>query len=173
MTQGNQIPPQPPRREDRRIVEAIHDPYHTRLKLSDPSACSDCGAIYHAGRWLWAADSPSRNDKEIASTTCPACQRTKDGVPAGWVTIGGSFTQRHGKEIRHLIRHQEHLEKAEHPLNRIMDIVEEDGGLLVTTTDIHLPRRIGKALQSAYNGNLDFAYQQGEYQLRVCWSRDH
>ena len=34
-------------------------------------------------------------------------------------------------------------EKREHPLNRIMAIEREGDALVVKTTDIHLPRRIG------------------------------
>jgi RecG-like helicase len=64
------------------------------------------------------------------------------------------------------------LEKAEHPLHRIMDIQETNDGFVVTTTDIHLPRRIGEALHRAYHGTLDFHYDDEAYLLRVNWTRD-
>ncbi|MDF2781538.1 MAG: ATPase, partial [Geminicoccaceae bacterium] len=41
-----------------------------------------------------------------------------------------------------------------------MDIEERDGALVVRTTDIHLPRRIGEALHHAYRGELDFHYER-------------
>jgi len=42
----------------------------------------------------------------------------------------------------------------------------------VTTTDIHLPRRIGEALVSAYDGALDLTYDEDGYFLRANWHRD-
>lgn len=38
---------------DRRIVEHVHDPYKTRLKLAEPTVCPKCGALFHEGRWRW------------------------------------------------------------------------------------------------------------------------
>jgi hypothetical protein len=32
---------------------------------------------------------------------------------------------------------------------------------VVTTTDIHLPRRVGHALEHAYKGKLDVHYSEG------------
>jgi hypothetical protein len=92
--------------------------------------------------------------------------------PAGELVIKGEFAARHKDEILHLARHQEEQEKAEHPLHRIMDIEEPDGGIVVRTTDIHLPRRIGEALRHAYRGDLEFHYEEGTYFIRVRWSRD-
>ncbi|MGZ3252878.1 MAG: BCAM0308 family protein, partial [Burkholderiaceae bacterium] len=62
-------------------------------------------------------------------------------------------------------------EKAEHSLQRIMDIEEHADKLMITTTDIHLARGIGEALEHAYRGTLDFNYTDAEYLLRVSWQR--
>ncbi|HEX9715949.1 MAG TPA: hypothetical protein VGA28_09710, partial [Desulfurivibrionaceae bacterium] len=62
--------------------------------------------------------------------------------------------------------------KKDHPMERLMAIVEEEGRTLVTTTGIHLARRIGEALSNAYQGELDFAYGDGEKSIRLNWSRD-
>jgi len=35
------------------IVEHVHDPYKTRLKLAEPTVCPKCGALFHEGRWRW------------------------------------------------------------------------------------------------------------------------
>ena len=71
-----------------------------------------------------------------------------------------------------MARHTEELEKGEHPMHRIIDIQDQKDGLEITTTDIHLPRRIGEALHNAYRGDLDFHYDEEEYRLRVSWRRD-
>jgi hypothetical protein len=41
----------------------------------------------------------------------------------------------------------------------------------ITTTDIHLPRRIGTALKRAYDGDLDVRFGEDEYAVRVRWHR--
>lgn len=141
----------------------------TRNKPADPSVCPECGVIFEEGRWKWPAlPVPSSAEREL----CPACRRIRDEYPAGTVTLEGGFVAAHRDEIVRLARHQEKLENGEHPLHRIMAIRHEDGGTVVTTTDIHLPRRIGEAVQNAYRGELDFHYVEEDYHLRVRWQRD-
>jgi len=41
---------------------------------------------------------------------------------------------------------------------------------MITTTDVHLPRRIGEAVHRAYRGDLDVKYSPDEYTVRVNWS---
>jgi len=60
------------------------------------------------------------------------------------------------------VRHCEQVEAAEHPLERIIAITPAAEGELVTTTGVHLARRIAHALQHAY---------KGDKVLRVSWSR--
>lgn len=155
-------------RADRLIREHVHDPYKTRLKLPEPTVCPECGAVFHKGRWQWAEITPMDAHEEM----CQACHRTRDKYPAGTLTLTGGFVKEHKDEILHLARNQEELEKGEHPLHRIMDIEEEPGRIVVSTTDIHLPRRIGEALHKAYEGELDFRYEEEAYFLRVNWTRE-
>jgi hypothetical protein len=151
-----------------RFAEHIHDPYKTRRKLQDPTTCRECGALYHKGRWTWPS-SPTPAD--VPQQTCQACHRIRDRCPAGWLTVKGDFVNAHRDELFHTVRHQEQLEKSEHPLHRIMGVEDQEDGFVVTTTDIHLPRRIGEALRRAYHGSLDFHYDEEAYLLRVTWTR--
>ena len=153
-------------RLNRLIEEKEHDTYKTKGKLTEPSACPSCNAVYHKGHWQWL-DVPS----DASQHKCPACLRIEDKVPCGYVSISGEFYQQHKDEILRLIRNKENREKTGHPLNRIMDIVETDDGLEITTTDMHLPRDIGVALEHAYKGDLDYHYEAGSNILRVKWSR--
>ena len=50
------------------------------------SACPECGAIFHDGRWSQAAASIDAHAR-----LCPACKRVRDKYPAGVVMIGGDF----------------------------------------------------------------------------------
>jgi len=137
-----------------------------RSKPPEPALCPECGVVYHKGRWQRAAR-PVKAHEHL----CPACQRIKDSYPAGYVKLSGDFLGAHRDEIRHLVRNEEQREAEDHPLQRIMDITEEGGVTSVTTTDVHLARRIGEALHHAYQGKLDIKYSQDEYVVRVTWER--
>lgn len=144
------------------------DPYDVPERLPEPSTCEDCGACYHDGRWTWDIPGPG----EANMVVCPACQRIRDDYAGGELELSGDFLAEHRDEIDGLIKNAEAAETAEHPLHRIMQIREQDDGhLLIRTTDIHLPRRIGEALNSAYEGEFDFQYLPGEQRIRASWSR--
>jgi NMD protein affecting ribosome stability and mRNA decay len=167
MAKRSSRPGAPPPRADRLIRERVHDPYRSREKLPEPTVCPECDAVYRKGRWLWV-ELPSG----VPRTLCPACQRIRDGYPAGYVSLGGAFFQKHREEIVELVRHVEAREKAEHALNRIMGLEDEGDTLVVTTTDPHLARAIGDAVHRAYQGELDYRYVEGDTLLRVSWARE-
>ncbi|MGV1098887.1 BCAM0308 family protein [Thiovibrio sp. JS02] len=154
-------------RRDRLIQEKRHDAYKEWEKWPEPTVCPECRALFLGGRWSWEAAPPGAKEK-----VCPACQRIADAFPAGLIEIQGAFHVQHWQEIHNLLRNTENLEKSEHPMERIMTIAEQDGGHEVTTTGIHLARRIGEALKHSYQGELDLAYGDGEQSLRVTWRRD-
>ncbi len=156
------------KRRDRLIKERIHDPYKTVLKLPEPTVCPKCGAVWHAGRWTWAEHRPEGANEQL----CQACHRINDLYPAGELTLSGGFLAAHKDEILNLVRNVEKAEISEHPLHRIMAIEDEDGVIQIKTTDIHLPARIGKAIFRAYEGELDFHYDDEGYFLRGKWSRE-
>ena len=103
---------------------------------------------------------------------CPACRRIADKQPAGILTLSGTSLESHKTEILNLVRHKEEAEKADHALNRIIGIEERDGVVVITTTDIHLPRRIGEALKRAFHGRLELHYEEDGYFLRATWRGD-
>lgn len=156
-------------RRDQLRQEYEHDSYRQHKKPSEPAACPECGATFHAGRWQWGV-----REKDAAEVVCPACLRVQDDFPAGFVHVGGKFFITNRQEILNLVEHHARYEKNEHPLSRIMAIKDEGnggGGVLITTTDIHLARDIGDALHKAYHGTLDFHYNENENLLRVHWQR--
>jgi hypothetical protein len=140
------------------------DPYQARQKLKGPTACPNCGAIYHHGRWQWG---PTPDDAR--AEPCPACRRIADALPAGIVTLHGEFARQHKDEIIGLARNEEAAEKGEHPLNRIMTISDKPEGLVIDTTDIHLPRRLGEAVKRAFHGDLAMHFDDAGYFVRVDW----
>jgi len=153
-------------RRDRLIQERRHDPYKARGKPREPSACPNCHAIFHEGRWQWGRPAGDAQD-----LVCPACQRVADGMPAGILVLSGDFHLAHRTEILGLIRGAEEREAKEHPLKRIMQISESGNELQVTTCEASLARAIGNAIHHAYQGELDYHYSDGGDVLRVHWKR--
>ena len=154
-------------RQDRLMRERRHDSYREKQKLRDGTACGDCSAVYEGGRWTW-----ERPDKKMMITTCPACLRTADKYPAGTVSIKGAFFVEHRGEIMNLVRNIEKVEKNERPLERIMTIETKGNQSEISTTGIHIARRIGDALRSSYSGTLNYHYEEDENRIRVRWERE-
>lgn len=149
-----------------RIYKDTHsDSYISSKKLRDSTLCPNCGASYMNGRWTWK---PLKkiDDEQL----CPACLRIQDGYPAGIIYLEGDFFQDHNQEIMNLIKNIEKQEMQEHPLERIMQITKENGKTVVTTTGIHLPVMIGKAIKNANKGNLEIS-NESETVMRVYWTR--
>lgn len=152
-------------RHDGLFQERVHDAYKVKGKLHEPTVCTQCGAVFHQGRWQWKA-APENAHQEI----CPACHRIHDHFPAGFLTLKGAFFKSHRDEIMHLVHNHEQRERAEHPLKRIIATEEKDDATLVTTTDIHLARGLGEAVHHAYQGELEFHYNPEQNLLRVNWT---
>ena len=148
------------------LQEVVHDAYQARRKPGESVRCRGCNAVYRRGRWTSGiAGGPAR------AALCPACRRVREHLPAGFVTLSGDFLSGHRGDIVALVKGCEARESSRHALERIMELRERPGGLLVTTTGIQLARRIGDALQHAYKGRLQYRYNKADNLLRVSWSR--
>src|SRR5262245_59095134 len=155
-----------PRREQL-LDDPRHDSYKPRGKLPDPTRCPECGAVYQKGRWTWNGAAGAGVHEHL----CPACQRIRDGYPAGYVSLRGEYLAGHRDEIINIVRHCETAEKADHSLQRIIAIKDVDGGVLITTTDTHLARRIAERVHGACKGSLALTYSKEENLVRATWVR--
>jgi NMD protein affecting ribosome stability and mRNA decay len=160
------VPGPQPTYRSKLFAERVHDAYKCSAKLPTPTLCPECGAVFSGGRWQWAARPDSAHTE-----MCPACHRIHDRFPAGYVKLDGEFVKEHRTELTELARNLEKKERAEHALERIIEIADQEGGMLITTTDIHLAHGIGEALHHAYKGTLESHYTPEEKLLRVHWSR--
>ena len=139
------------------------DPYLSRHKPPEPALCPRCGLHFDKGRWQ-----RGRAPVGAQPYLCPACRRIEDDLPGGVVTL--HRLPRHLKDqVIGLVRNVEAAENAEHPLNRVIAIEDAEDGLVVRTTDIHLPRRLGEAVKRAYHGTLDIDFDDDGYFARVDW----
>ncbi|NTV45138.1 MAG: ATPase, partial [Chlorobiales bacterium] len=129
------------KRKDKLIKDKRHDFYREQQKLPDPTVCPKCNALFSNGRWTWNTSLEKPNE-----AVCPACRRIADKLPAGHIEIKGDFFKSHYDEILNLVRNIEEQEKTAHPLERIMSIDGNGDKTVVSTTGIHVARRIGEAL---------------------------
>lgn len=122
--------------------------------------------MYRAGRWQWGHPPADANP-----VLCPACKRTEDDMPAGILTLVGTFYLEHRAEIMALIRNVEEREGEDHPLKRIFDVSEQGDEVQIKTANADLARSLGSAVHHAYKGELDYRYPGEGDVLRVRWER--
>jgi NMD protein affecting ribosome stability and mRNA decay len=102
---------------------------------------------------------------------CPACHKIRDRYAEGRVTLQpSSFLDAHKEEILHLIRNEEDRAKGFNPLERIVEIIESEEGIVVTTTNEKLAQRIGRTLKSTYQGHTTYHWSDPKF-LSVEWQR--
>jgi hypothetical protein len=129
---------------------------------ADAIVCDDCSVLHHDGQWYWGA--PPRGPVE--GGLCPACRQIRDHYPTGTIRVPADLiTQR--DHLLHLIRNADALESANHPLERLMDIDTRNSGLIVTTTGIHLARRIASKLGRALARKPRMQYSAGQLLVDV------
>jgi len=143
-----------------------HDAYRPDHKLPEHTACPQCHASIHDGRWQWMAA-----DSDASNVVCPACRRIHDGFPAGYVSVEGDFFAKHRVELMNLVQRHATRATAEHPMRRLMKAEDTPEGVMFTTTDTHLAREIGGALHDAYGGNVNYSFADARDLLRVYWHR--
>jgi hypothetical protein len=86
--------------------------------------------------------------------------------------LTGEFVALHRDQVLGLARNEEARVKSEHPLARIIKIEDQAAapkGVIITTTDPHLARRIGEALHHAHHGTFTCRYEENEDLLRANW----
>jgi hypothetical protein len=149
----------------------LQTPYEAREreKYRDDTVCPECGAVFLKGKWTWAK--PLHKDA-VSSMRCPACQQVEDDYPGGVLTLSGSFVRAHREDILNRVRNVEQAEKKDHPLQRIMAIVDKGEEIEIRATSEHLVARMGKALKSDFNGELDLSFLREENFARAHWRRN-
>jgi hypothetical protein len=144
------------------------DVFKARGNPPEPTVCDQCGSVFKQGRWTWSEQKP---EQKANAGICPACRRTSDNIPAGEVEISGPFYLEHSAEIQNRILNIEESEKHRHPLERIIAFEPGSERLRITTTGVHLARRIGEGLRRSCKGELSLTYAYHEHSVRVQWNR--
>ncbi len=151
--------------------------HRTERAMEEPAVCDVCGEVYADRRW--AKPDPGRETpkhphvRPPAHVVCPACKRAQDGIPSGYVHLGGAFLAAHDEEIRRLLRNEAERASEDNPQARIMEwVTDRDGRLLVSTTTEHLAQRLGHAVEKAYDGEIRYDFSHENKLAHVWWTRD-
>jgi NMD protein affecting ribosome stability and mRNA decay len=157
----------------RKSMDTSGDPYLLKEEIYDMAVCKSCCAIYHNKRWYLDGDLYQKmiKLKSTFKTLCPACLKIKDKFPGGIVRLKGVFLKDHKEEILNLIKNEEQRARGFNPLERVIEINEFEEGMEITTTNEKLAQRIGKSLQRAYHGKVDYKWTHDTKLLRVEWER--
>lgn len=148
-----------------RNVQPRHrDTYARRAKPRESVLCGGCGLVLSRGRWQWRA----RLSHDLRPGLCPACERVRDRFPAGTLVLDAPFLERRA-EVTGMIRNVEAVEREEHPLERVMALEERGDRLVVTTTGLHLARRLASRLSRAFHRKPNLRYLPGEAAVQVDW----
>lgn len=146
------------------------EPYLPKRGLPEGSFCKRCGVVYHNKRWQLEHVPAQVKSEEVL---CPACQRIDADDPAGVVTLSGEYLGKHREEIMNVIRQQEAKHREKNPLGRIIQIKEEDGQIVVTTTEDKLAQKIGREVYKSQSGELHYQWSHDQRMVRVDWMRSH
>lgn len=141
---------------------------------TEVSFCKKCGLVYRQKRWIMDPEEMERlkADPAAGKVVCPACQRMRDNVPGGYLTLKGEYLRRHEVEILELIKNTESKSRKKNPLGRIMEIRQEGDVLTILTTEDKLAQKLGRDVYKAHSGNLNYQWSHTENYVRVDWSRD-
>jgi NMD protein affecting ribosome stability and mRNA decay len=143
-----------------------HDAYHAYANPAALTWCPACGAVFDRGSWRWA-----ERPGEAVQALCAACQRSRDGRPAGLVQIEGDFARGHRDEIVALLQRGADEAKAQRPPQRIMAVTDTTTGIQVATTDSQLAHELARLLQRTHGGTLALHYSDAQVLLRAQWRR--
>jgi hypothetical protein len=98
--------------------------------------------------------------------------RNPDSESGAIIKISGSFLLDHEEEILNLVNKEGKLANERNPKAQVSEIKKEAGVIWVTTSEHNLGLKIGKALSSAYKGEHQYKFRDGEKFVEVFWHRD-
>ena len=86
--------------------------------------------------------------------------------------LSGDFFEQNRYEIVSLVFRFVEQQKAEYPVKCILDIEDaNDGGVVITFTDIHLLRGVGEAIKHAHKGEFNIQSSESTDGIHATWVR--
>lgn len=137
--------------------------------------CPNCGAIWDGDRWVPEPDKVLLEEfskRERVTELCPGDLRIQKRQVEGVVTLKGGFLASHIDEIKNLVGRVARDGRRRNVAARVLRTAEEDGAMVIETTDEHLAERMGKEVEKAFKGELEIKWQKKSTFARVTWRRD-
>ncbi|MGE0041675.1 MAG: BCAM0308 family protein [Vicinamibacterales bacterium] len=143
--------------------------------LAGPRVCDRCGARYERRRWALPPGAgfrtldlrPGAGERVL----CPGCKRVDSGVPSGYLTLEGAFAMAHADELVALLRNEAAEALADNPTARVIEWERGPRRLRLTTTTVHLAKRLGRAVARACQGEIRYDFSHENQVARVNWRR--
>jgi NMD protein affecting ribosome stability and mRNA decay len=162
------------RQEPARYIEPPHSPFAPG-GLKGTVVCPSCHAIWKRKRWHLdeAAYQELSAHAAVYKHPCPACVKIENEAYDGHVVLKSPLIPKNEEAIMGLIKNTEADMRAhDNPLARIAKIQLTGDTIEILTISTFLAERIGKALKSAYDGELTLTHLQQEHFIRVSWYRE-
>lgn len=136
--------------------------------------CMKCGVINRQKHWVMDPIElvKLKEDPSVGTILCPACQKMRDKVAGGFLTLSGEYLRKHETVILELIKNTEAKSMGKNPLGRIMEITQEGDVVTILTTLDKLAEKLGKEIYKAHSGELTHQWSHAENYVRVYWKRD-
>lgn len=126
-------------------------------RLSEPSACERCGAIFARRRWRREPRATHTLLARVSWTVCPACEQVRKQEYFGRVLIRGTPPEGEialRRRIRNIVRYAQFTQ----PARRIVSIEREGDVLEVLTTSQKLAHRIVHELKKVFRGRASYRW---------------
>jgi NMD protein affecting ribosome stability and mRNA decay len=154
---------------------ATTDSYLPRGASRSISVCEGCRAVYMHKRWYAGGDIDENVTKSPGTVTvvCPACLKIRDNFPGGIVTLKGDYVLPHKTDLMNLVRNEEERARGQNPLERVIAVKENGhGSMVISTTNVKLAQRIGRAIRKAFQGKVAYHWSHDTKLVRVDWVRE-
>ncbi len=163
------------KRMNERYKLKLRDPYMDKGIYKNLTVCPSCNLVFHNKRWV----RDEKLLKELLESQrrpvlkkCPTCRKADDRYPLGILNLSGKYLEEHKEEILNTIRNEAAHEERRNPLARIIYMECENSTIRVETSTESLARRLGRAVNKAFHGELSYSFSDSHEVLRAEWHRD-
>ncbi len=151
-------------------VDIERDTYLPKLSPKEVIQCTGCGAFYHRRHWMLAVPAGFNPPTRMHPIYCPACRKMKERYPSGELSLKGMNPEER-QEILRILRNEEEAARNKNPLERIMNVAQQNGEWKVETTTEKLAQRLGRSVRKARGGKLAYKWSHNNKFLRVIWEQ--
>lgn len=151
-------------------VDVERDTYLPKLAPREVIQCTGCGAVYHRRHWTLSMPAGVHLPVHAHPVYCPACRKTKEHYPGGELSLRGMESAER-QEILRILRNEEERARTKNPLERIMNVAQQNGEWKVQTTTEKLAQRLGRSVRKARGGTLAYKWSHNNKFVRVVWEQ--